>query len=320
MRLSDTGAKETVLSLLRAGHSQSGISKELCIPISTLNDFLRKWSWKEWWEEKEKLMQPDDQSAKLLLLDIETAPILGNVWGLFNCDVGLNQIERDWYILSWSAKWLHEDEVMYQDKSESWDDEEDGPLLEEIHSLMNEADFIIAHNGKRFDAKKLNARFIINGYKPPSNYKVIDTCIEARKHFGFTSNKLEYLTDRLCTRYKKLKHGKFPGFLLWKECLRGNQEAWAEMEEYNINDVLSLEELYINLLPWMRGHPSLDVWREDLMNVCACGSDCFVRNGYYFTNLSKFDKFTCEACGAEKRGRVNLLPKEKRDSLLTNLV
>lgn len=96
--------------------------------------------------------------------------------------------------------------------------------------MLDEADIVITQNGRKFDQKKLNARFILNGFKPPSSYKHIDTLVIARKHFGFTSNKLKYMTDKLCTKYKKLDHSKFPGMELWRECLKGNSEAWTEME------------------------------------------------------------------------------------------
>ena len=81
-------------------------------------------------------------------------------------------------------------------------------------------------------------------------YEVITTLIIAKSTFGFTSNKLEYMTDALCSDTKKSKHSKFPGFELWKECLNGNMEAWEEMEAYNKDDVISLEELYKKLSPW----------------------------------------------------------------------
>lgn len=109
--------------------------------------------------------------------------------------------------------------------------------------MLDEAEIVITQNGKKFDQKKLNARFILNGFQPPSSYKHIDTLCIARKHFGFTSNKLSQLTDKLCKKYKKLSHNNFPGFELWQECIKGNIEAWNEMEKYNRQDVLSLEEL-----------------------------------------------------------------------------
>jgi uncharacterized protein YprB with RNaseH-like and TPR domain len=108
---------------------------------------------------------------------------------------------------------------------------------------------VVAQNGVRFDVKKINARFVLLGMPPPSPFRVVDTMLEARRHFGFTSNKLEWMTDKLCTTHKKKRHAKFPGFELWRECLAGNHEAWDEMREYNIDDVLSLEELYLVMRP-----------------------------------------------------------------------
>lgn len=260
------------------------------------------------------------KGAKILFFDIETSPVLGNVWSLWQQNVGLNQIAQDWYVLSWAAKWQHEDEVMYQDKSKSWDSEDDSELLEGIWKLLDEADIVVGQNSKRFDEKKLNARFIMNGMKPPSSYRSIDTLEIAKRHFGFTSNKLEYMSDKLCKHYKKLKHGKFAGFELWKECLRGNPEAWAEMEEYNIHDVLALEELYDVMKPWYKAHPNLSLYVNDPSTTCICGGDSWEHNGYHYTNLSKFDRFICNDCGATKRGRVNLLSKDKRATILANIV
>lgn len=259
-------------------------------------------------------------APKVLTLDIETAPIIGKVWSLWQNNVGLNQIVNDWYVLSWSAKWLHEDHVMYEDKRHSWNDEDDSVLLKGIWELLDEADIIVTQNGKKFDAKKLNARFIINGMSPPSSYKHIDTLQIAKRHFGFTSNKLEYMTDKLCKKYKKLKHGRFPGMELWNECMKGNPDAWNEMEEYNIYDVLSLEELLFILAPWTNILPNINVYHDEGENRCLCGCTEWEHNGYAYTNLSKFDRFKCSNCGAEKRGRTNLLTKEKRATLRMNVL
>lgn len=226
---------------------------------------------------------------------------------------------KDWYVLSWSAKWVGHDEVMYEDKSQSWGDEDDSAILKSIHALLDEADIVVTQNGKKFDVKKLNARFVMLGLKPPSSYKHIDTLQIAKRHFAFTSNKLEFMTDKLCKKYKKLKHGKFPGFELWKQCLRGNQEAWREMEEYNMYDVLSLEELVFILAPWSNQIPNLDIYHDEEENRCFCGHTEWEHNGYAYTNVSKFDRFSCTNCGAEKRGRTNLFTKEKRATLMMNI-
>ncbi len=109
-------------------------------------------------------------APRVLLFDIETAPVLGYVWRLFEQNVALNQIHTDWYVLAWAAKWLDEpdDRVMYMDQRFSQDIEDDRPLLRPLHRLLDEADIVITHNGKQFDVKKVNARFAIQGFKVDS--------------------------------------------------------------------------------------------------------------------------------------------------------
>ena len=268
------------------------------------------------------------RAPRILVFDIETAPCLSYHWGLWQQNIGLNMMVRDWAVISWSAKWVNQDRVMYEDCRGHFDKSaasihaeiDDKSILEGVWKLLDEADIVVTQNGKKFDVKKLNARFLHHGMKPPSSYKHIDTLQIAKRHFAFTSNKLEYMTDKFCTKYKKLTHGKFPGFALWKECQLGNTEAWDEMEEYNQYDVLSLEELVFKLAPWSNQIPNLDMYHDDESNVCFCGSHEWEHKGYAYTNLSKFDKFACTNCGAEKRGRVNLLTKEKRASLRMNVL
>lgn len=254
---------------------------------------------------------------KVLVLDIETAPMLGYVWGLWDNNVALNQLKTDWYILSWAAKWLHDDpkNIMYADQSKAENIEDDKEMLKGIWKLLDEADICLHQNGNSFDIKKLNARFIQNGFPPPSSFRNIDTLQIAKSKFGFTSNKLEYMTDKLCTKYKKLKHDNFSGFELWKQCLAGNKDAWKAMKEYNCYDILSLEELYLILAPWDKSI-NFDVFHSDLENKCgACGSTEFSPRGFKYTNTGKFHRLVCDNCGKEITDKVNLLTKEKKKSL-----
>jgi len=193
----------------------------------------------------------EEYTPNVLILDIETSPLVGFVWGLFDQNIPLNMLIKDWFILSFSAKWLgsSESEVIYADqrnkKGKSLHN--DKPLLVKIKKLLDKADIVITQNGISFDMKKINARLIEHGLDAPTHYKNIDTLRIAKKHFGFTSNKLEYMTKKLCTKYKKQEHSDFSGFKLWDECLKGNMKAWKSMEKYNKYDVLSLEELFLKL-------------------------------------------------------------------------
>lgn len=258
---------------------------------------------------------------KVLIFDIETAPIIAQVWDIWEQNVSLGQIKKDWHLLSWSAKWLHDSssKIMYMDQRKAKNIEDDKELLKGIWKLLDEADIVITQNGKAFDHKKLNARFILNGFKPPSTYKHIDTKIIAKKHFAFTSNKLEYMSDKLCVKYKKLKHEKFSGFELWKECLAGNLEAWREMERYNKHDVLALEEVYKRLIPWDNSI-DFNLYTDGVENVCKCGSEDTVKNGWFYTSSGKYQRYKCNDCGHETRSKTNVLSTEKKKSLRSGTV
>jgi len=172
---------------------------------------------------------------------------------------------------------------------------------------------VLTQNGKAFDVKKLNARFIQNKFPPPSSFKHIDTAVIARRTSAFTSNKLEYLTDKLNTKYKKMKNS---GFSLWTRCLNGELSAWKEMEKYNKYDVLSLEELYNVLIPW-DSSINFNSYTDTAQNLCKCGSKDFINKGYHYTSTGKFARYKCKKCGAETRGRTNLFSKDKKASLRT---
>lgn len=255
---------------------------------------------------------------KVLFFDIETSPILAYVWGLFDQNIGLNQIYKDWDILSVAAKWgdTPEDSVMYKDRR---NDKTDKAVIKWIWNLLDQADIVVTQNGKRFDAKKLNARFIMYGMIPPSGYKHIDTLQIAKKYFALTSNKLEFLTDKLCKKYKKQSHKKFSGFSLWSQCLAGNKDAWNEMEVYNKYDVLSLEELYGVLKGWDNSI-NFDLYNDEPVTTCKCGSKKVHKRGFAYTSIGKFQKYRCKTCGAETRSRKNLFSKEKKESLKVRVV
>lgn len=288
---------------------------------SSVNDILVKWRNGSVNYSKSEISLKS-HLPKVLVFDLENSPLRSYTWGLWQQNVGLNMIHTEWFLLSYAAKWLGspEDSIYYGDLRGIVNEEDDKILLDAMWKLLDEADVVITQNGKKFDSKKINARFIMNGYKPPSPYKHIDTLQIAKAVFGFTSNKLEWMTDKLCTKYKKQKHSKFSGFELWSEMLKDNIDAWNECEVYNKYDVLSLEELYLKLAAWDKTHPNFNLYSNTDEHVCRCGSRAVVEDGYAYTGVSKFQKYRCLDCGATTRGRVNLFSKEKRASLHMNVI
>jgi len=258
-------------------------------------------------------------APRILILDIETAPVLAYVWRTFKENVSWDQVSTDWYILSFAAKWLDDDRVLYYDQSRKKNIEDDHALMCKLHKLLDVADIVVAHNGKKFDVRKIKARFILNNFPPPSPFKVVDTLLEARKEFAFTSNRLVALTDQLCPEEKKDEHKEFPGFALWAECLKGNRDAWRVMKTYNMQDVRALEALYLKLRPWIVGHPNVAAYVDPEHVSCPkCGSTNVERRGHAFTQTSKYQRYCCRDCGGWSRGRITTNTKDVRDNLLVN--
>ncbi len=265
------------------------------------------------------LSEPEEKrDPKILVFDIETAPILAYVWSIWEQNVGLNQIESDWHLMSWAAKWLDKPEVMYMDQRGLGDISDDKNLMAGLWRLLDEADVVITQNGKAFDSKKVNSRFIIWGMTPPSPYKHIDTKQLAKKNFAFTSNKLEYLSEKLNKKHQKSKHKEFTGFDLWRECMKGNLRAWKEMEKYNKLDVLATEELYQKLSPWGGTGVDLNTFRGDAKFLCQCGSSDLHKRGFTYTKAGKYQQYQCKSCGSWIRDSGNLrnrISPKKKDSL-----
>ena len=202
-------------------------------------------------------------------IDIETKPMIAYIWERNDINVALNQIKEDWSVLAWSAIRLDapEKEMVYYDLRHKKDYTDDKAILKPMWNILDKADIIISHNGKSFDTKKLNARFIEHRMGRPSEYKHFDTWILASKVAAFTSTSLDYITNKLDGRYKKLSHKEFPGQSLWTECLNGNFKAWNEMKRYNIHDTLATRERAIMLKEWApKAFPD---WNDEKCSSCG---------------------------------------------------
>lgn len=264
--------------------------------------------------------QTNANGPRIVTLDIETAPLQSYHWGLWDQNIGLEQIAVEWTILSFSAKWLGEKKVFYKDTGGRGVDKvrDDKALLEELWNILNEADIVIAQNGQAFDIKKINARMIMAGMKPYSPIKIVDTMLVSKKHFSFTSNKLAWLSGHLTTA-KKSEHKLFPGFELWAECMKDNAKAWAEMKKYNCIDTVATEELYLKLRPWVEGHPNVAIYSEMEEMLCPkCNSDKVQKRGKAFTQTGEYHRFQCQDCGGWSRSRYTLNTKDKRKAQLSN--
>lgn len=222
---------------------------------------------------------------KIIFLDIETTPILGYTYGIY--DTTVIKVKEDWKIISFSYK------VMGEEKVYAFTSNDEQDLINRLHKVLDKADIIVAHNGDNFDIKKINARLIFYGHMPPSPYKTIDTLKICRRHFKFTSNRLDYVCTQLGLG-SKLKH---EGAELWDKAMSGNRKALSTMKEYNKQDVVLLEKLYIKLRPFIQNHPALQP-KTDYPSCPNCKSDNLRRAGSEITKTKVKQKYQCLDCGS----------------------
>lgn len=243
-------------------------------------------------------------TAKILLLDIETSPLLAYVYQkqVWKARIGHKQVESNWFMLTWAAKWLGEKEV-FSDSLSSKEaiNENDDRIVTSLWLLLDEADIIIAHNGNQFDIPNINTRCILHKLPPPSPYKQIDTLKIAQQQFGFTHNSLDALAG-----FFGIEGKVDTDFQLWKDCIYGNEEALLKMEIYNQNDVIILEKIYNFLKPYAKGHPNLDLYVDSESPVCpSCGRDSLIalEGKYFYTQAVRYPIHRCTGCQAISRAK-----------------
>jgi uncharacterized protein YprB with RNaseH-like and TPR domain len=188
---------------------------------------------------------------KILLLDIETTPMQVYTWGLWDQNIGINQIIKSTEMMCFGAKWLGKKKMTF--KSVHHDGKK--AMLEELHKLMEEADILVGWNSASFDHKHIKREFLQANMEPPSTVKDLDLMSVVKANFQFPSNKLDYVAQTLGVG-AKVKHS---GFDLWIGCMEGDKKSWAEMKRYQIQDVQLLEDLYQVLLPWLPGATRVSV-------------------------------------------------------------
>ena len=245
------------------------------------------------------LQQKVIQSPKILSLDIETSLMTVQTWGCYEQKVPANMIVDDWFIICWAGKWLFQDKIISDVcTSKEAIAKNDQNVINSAWQMLNKADIVITHNGRRFDHRKLNARFIYYGLSRPSHYLTIDTLKATQKQFATSSHKQDYLT-----KYLKLPEKIKTDIDLWKECSKGNEKALSRMVKYCRGDVRGLEELYLTIRSWIDNHPNLPLFTDYDGSRCpACESNKLTWKNFYYTPMGKYKTFRCE-CGAIGRSR-----------------
>lgn len=287
--------------------SKAAIARRLNKSRETVRDFLRR-------ADKEDYVQPVQRKSNVLIFDIETSPMIAYVWGLWKQNIPINRIIQDWSVICWSAKWLNEEHVTSSVVTKNMGEEY---VILSMWKMLDEADVVVAHNAKRFDVPKMNAKFLEYGLHEPSPYKVIDTLAIAKARFKFTSNKLDYIT-------KLLGHeGKHDtDFQLWVDCMAHKPEALDRMVRYCEQDVRELEQTYLKLRHWDKQHTNLALFDDkEEMRCGTCLSEDLelLEKKRAVTSANAYPVYRCKSCGKIQRDTKGLIQKGQRNNTLRNV-
>lgn len=233
---------------------------------------------------------------KILTIDIETSPNVAYTWGLWNQNVGINQILDSTRMISFASKWYGKKQVEFY--SEHHNGHAD--MVRAAWNLLNEADIVVSYNGISFDIKHLQREFLMLGLTPPSPFKNVDLLRVIKSQFKFPSNKLDYVSQTIGIG-NKVKH---EGQELWNLVLSGDDKAWQRMKKYNIQDVKLTESLFDFLGSWIKTMPHVGLWTQVERSCHRCGSDNLIQDGFGHTAATVYARLHCQDCGAWNRLNV----------------
>lgn len=239
------------------------------------------------------------EKTRVIFFDLETAPMQGYVWGLYETNVVRKK--QNGYLLCFAVRQQGKAKIDVYALPDFplWkkDKTNDRDLVKKLHEVMSQADVIVAHNADAFDLKVANTRFLMHGLQPLPPHKSYDTLKAYRKVAKFPSNKLDDLCQDLGIG-RKVKH---PGIDLWLDCMEGNPKAWRLMTKYNKQDVALLEAAYTKIRSWTPTHPDL---HHDGRKCPVCGSTRIFKCGVRYSGKIKKQQWHCPDCGKWPMGEI----------------
>ena len=234
---------------------------------------------------------------RILTLDIETSPALCWSFQMWNTNISPGQIVQPTRVISFAAKWLGEKTVIFKSEFHHGDHH----MVESAFALLDEADALVTYNGDKFDIPHLNREFQLWGMGVPSPYVSVDLYKVVKRNQIYMSHKLGYITEQLDLSGKLSNSG----FQLWRDCMNDDPKAWGQMRRYNKQDVVTTEELFTAVRPYITNLPSAALFSEDgLTALCCpvCGSEGVQRRGYARTKTRRYPRYQCQECGKWFRG------------------
>lgn len=180
-------------------------------------------------------------------------------------------------------------------------------FVKAVWEEMNKYDILYAHNGKKFDLRKMNMFFAEQGLPKIDRFpkNLIDTKNECKREFDLPSNSLKFVLSHFGIG-QKLDAG---GEERWHRCMefRGGYEKgtpvyphdWAVMGRYCDGDVIGMEKLFDMLEEggWIK-------WPFHINNIYVPGEGCLRCGGEDMQSRGDhrradgwIHQYLCKGCG-----------------------
>lgn len=247
---------------------------------------------------------------KIVFWDIETSLSVMASFTLYPEAIPTENILTDWHIICASWKELGDPKVHIVSvlDNNNKDLNNDLHVVKKLAEVAKDADIMVAHNGDKFDVRKLQARLMYHNLDPLPPILTIDTCKAIRKVADFTSASLAYLGPHLGIGEKKTTSKG-----LWVRILAGDRAAIKEMMEYNKVDTVLLEKLYLRTRKYYQDSPNLS--SELGISCSTCTSSKVQSRGFSITKAGlKYKRYQCQSCGAWFKSRRAVSKADKHDS------
>jgi hypothetical protein len=236
-----------------------------------------------------------NSQPRILFYDIETSLQLAAIFQLAHNDwISPESLVSERYVICAAWKWegeskIHTSSVLDDPKRYKRDPHDDLHVVKTLHSVLSEADVIIAHNGDSFDKRYIDTRILVHGLSPLPPIASVDTYKVAKSKFYLNSNKLDYI-GKLLKVGQKVK--TTPG--LWMRVLNGEAAAVKEMVDYNKQDVVLLEKVYNKLKPYAQP-PNLELFGRE--GCPRCASKKIQARGIHRAITKEYQRWQCQDCG-----------------------
>lgn len=174
---------------------------------------------------------------------------------------------------------------------------DDRNVLKKFSKVIEKADYIVAHYGDKFDLPFFNGRLYAHKLPPIPTSKNLDTFKMCKSTIlNRWSNRLDHLA-----KIRGHKGKATTSWKLWQDCMDGKQSAIDKMGKYNAQDIVVLEKVFKDLLPYSNVKLLYD---NAHMHCSSCGSKNLEFRGTIRTLTRIYRRLYCKICGKWNKGEL----------------